>query len=559
MIPSPGQANKPANPILKKSKKPVFDQESGFYDTKVTIRLSAENNGTVYYTLDGSIPDPENSQTHKYENPLIFTKTTVIRASALEPGKFLSSPLTHTYLINENITLPVMSLLIDNKYLYDPEYGIYTAGHHTNYEQDWIRPGSVEYIKERKSQFSKNIGIKIHGNNTRSDPQKSLALYTKEKFGTKVLKYPLFAQKPFIKEIKSFVLRSGGSEWGKTLVSDGIQQTIVKDMMDIDYHAFGSSVVVFLNGKYWGLHHIREKMNTNYLVANHGVDPKNIDLLANDAEIKAGSNTDYLALKRYIKGNNLSNAGAYLNVVSKIDLTEYMNYIITQSFIGNYSIHHNIKYWKEQNTTGKWRWMLFDLDRGFRHIDDEALLYVADADETSIVFRNLLQNKTFVHAFASRYYTHLNTTFRTERVKDIIKNVRESIEPEVARHFARWPKDRRDNPVSVNTWNTSIDHLNTFAEQRAINVDTDLRRDFNLTGNVQLRIDQTPHGTVTVDDVPLPQAFSGSYFTGATVTLKATPENGYRFVRWSDGNTGQNLQITLHSNQDISAIFEANP
>ncbi len=558
MIPTPGQKNGLASNALAKSKKPDFDIESGFYTDSVTLKLSQENNGTVYYTLDGSIPFPGKSGTQKYTHPLSFTKTTVVRAAALEKEKFLSSPVTRTYLINENISLPVMSVTIDEDYLYNPEYGIYTTGNHTNYNQDWIRPGSVEYIKNGKPIFSKNVGIKIHGNNTRKYPHKSLALYTKSQFGAKLIDYPLFEQKPYIKKVKSFVLRSGGTNWGRSLIGDGIQHTIVRNMMDIDYHAYAPAVM-FLNGKYWGINSIREKMNANYLASNHGIDPKNVDLLANDAEIKNGTNTDYLALNAFVRTNDLSQDANYQHVVSKIDLKEYMNYIVTESFTGNSSIHHNIKYWKSDNPSGKWRWMLFDLDRGFVSAFDDPLQYVADNDETSIIFRNLLRNQTFVHAFASRYFTHLNTTFRVDRIENIIAREKAKVQPEVARHFHRWPKDKDGNSVSVNTWEEFMNSMKNFAQRRGDIVRAALRNDLNLTGTATLTINKPQYGSVKIDDVPLQNDFTGTYFNGATVTLEAVPDNNSTFTGWTDGITQKKRTLTLNGTVNIAPLFTAVP
>ncbi len=560
MLPTPGAKNEVATNALAKSKKPDFDHQSGFYTNSVSLKLSQENNGTVYYTLDGSIPVPGKSGTLQYTAPLSFTKTTVVRAAALEKEKFLSSPVTRTYLINEKITLPVMSVTIDEDYLYNPEYGIYTAGNHTNYNQDWIRPGSVEYIKNGKPIFSKNVGIKIHGNNTRKNSDKSLALYAKSQFGAKVINYPLFEQKPYIKKVKSFVLRSGATEWGRTLIGDGIQHTIVRNMMDIDYHAFAPAVM-FLNGKYWGISNIREKMNGDYLAANHDVDPKNVDLLANDAEIKDGTNTDYLALKAFVKANDLSQNANYRHVISKIDLKEYMNYIITESFSGNPSFNHNIKYWKTHTPEGKWRWMLFDLDRGFLSFlyENDPLQYVADNNETNIIFRNLLRNQTFIHTFASRYFTHLNTTFRPERMQNIIAQEKAKIQSEVARHFRRWPKDKKGNPVSVDSWEEFMRNFNQFAQQRGDVVRTALRSDLNLTGTATLTINKPQYGSVKIDDVPLQNDFTGTYFNGATVTLEAVPDANNTFTGWTDGVTQKKRTVTLNGTINIAPLFTAVP
>ena len=45
---------------------------------------------------------------------------------------------------------------------------------------------------------------------------------------------------------------------------------------------------------------------------------------------------------------------------------------------------------------------------------------------------------------------------------------------------------------------------------------------------------------------------AGTYEVGSTATIKATPNSGYKFVKWSDGNTNAERQITITSS-DISA------
>ena len=51
----------------------------------------------------------------------------------------------------------------------------------------------------------------------------------------------------------------------------------------------------------------------------------------------------------------------------------------------------------------------------------------------------------------------------------------------------------------------------------------------------------------------------GTYNSGATATLTATPTNGYRFVSWQDGNTQNPRSITVTGNATYTATFEAIP
>ena len=57
---------------------------------------------------------------------------------------------------------------------------------------------------------------------------------------------------------------------------------------------------------------------------------------------------------------------------------------------------------------------------------------------------------------------------------------------------------------------------------------------------------------------------AGTYEVDSTATIKATPSAGYRFVKWSDGNTNAERQITITSseisanvtNRSYTAVFE---
>ena len=53
-------------------------------------------------------------------------------------------------------------------------------------------------------------------------------------------------------------------------------------------------------------------------------------------------------------------------------------------------------------------------------------------------------------------------------------------------------------------------------------------------------------------------AMGGTYDEGTSVTITATPNDGYVFTGWSDGSTNSEISITLNSNISLSASFERN-
>ncbi|MCQ2310691.1 MAG: leucine-rich repeat protein [Paludibacteraceae bacterium] len=64
-----------------------------------------------------------------------------------------------------------------------------------------------------------------------------------------------------------------------------------------------------------------------------------------------------------------------------------------------------------------------------------------------------------------------------------------------------------------------------------------------------LSVTASENGSVNTD-------ISGQYREGETVTLTATPEQGFRFIQWSDGNTDNPRQLTITANTELVAIFE---
>lgn len=566
MSPTPASANSEATSLLVRTNKVDFSLSSGFYQEDQQVTLTSEDGGDIYYTKDGSTPT---KSSQRYTAPLSISTSTVLKTRALASNRFMSSVKSRTYLINEQTTLPVISLGVDERYLIDPKIGIYVLGtdingnpnqlnfDDPNYMQDWVRTASIEYIKENKSQFNENVGIKIHGAGSRTFEQKSLTVYARDRFGPKSINYQLFADKN-IKKFKTFLLRNAGGDHQDTMMRDALNQSIVKDDLDLDYQAYQPSVV-FVNGKYWGIFNIRETTNDDYLEGNHNVDPKNIDILYNNNIVLKGSVDAYTSTQNLIENSDFT----YEQVAQVLDIPAYIDYLISEIYVGNIDWPgRNRKYWREKKADAKWRYFFYDLDLTLQDVTHNTLEFAlgeatAPGDynrpySTTMIIK-LMNNPQFRNEFTSKFTTCLNSTFLPSKVDSVITSIKNTIEPEIARHFTRW------TPGDNSSWSSKVDYYYTYYNARNTIMSNYLNTRFNLSGEHTLNISANTNGQVTLDGITLTQAFTGTYFSGAKVTLAANAKEGYQFKRWLiDGipNDNQTIIRDITQGMTIQAEFE---
>lgn len=69
----------------------------------------------------------------------------------------------------------------------------------------------------------------------------------------------------------------------------------------------------------------------------------------------------------------------------------------------------------------------------------------------------------------------------------------------------------------------------------------------------------TGGGTVMGADINCGDDCTGSYTTGTTVTLTATPDSGSVFTGWSGDCSGDSCDLTMDSDKAVTATFDAEP
>ena len=443
------------------SYKPSASVASGIFNNSDSFKVSLNGYGNIYYTTDGSKPT---TSSKIYSSPLTIKKTTVLRIIGKENGKLRSKDETYSYIVNENHSLPVMSFAINQSDLNNVNY-------HTSLNSTVQEPVSVELLETDGTGFKIDAGLKLFGGSTRSYRKKSYEIKFKKKYGDAKLKYKVFDTVDS-SVFDSLVLRTGSQdefEYSKrVIIRDIVATSLVHDYTKVDVQAY-KPVVLYINGKYWGLYFIREKVDETF-VANHynvKTTKKDTDILRIDGEVKSGSNKKYNSMISFINNNAISNSKNYAKIKEQIDIENLCDFWIAEIWANNYDIV-NTRYFSNPNVdNGKWKFVFYDLDSGYYNIENYGFNYYTRPQGigygyfSTTLLRNLMKSSEFKKTFLERLSYNLKNTWSTKnftkKIDDVIKEIGTD---EIKRNLSRW------NVCSYSEWQSHVSNLKDFAKKR---------------------------------------------------------------------------------------------
>ena len=483
----------------------AFTHQSGFYQNSFYLDISTNDPSLkIYYTNDGSIPtyrdsvftrpilisnqsEKENalsaiSTSERWEEPKeLVCEGTVIRARAFQNTMPVSAVYSKTYFVKNKrkYNFPVISIITDSLNFFQEDSGIYIIGNNTNYSKrgrSWERLSHLEYFDVNgKSQLKQNIGIRIHGNWGRAFPQKSLRLYARSEYGSEKFNYQFFPNKE-ISSFKRLIVRAASStDWKNTLFKNELAQQLTANL-NLSHQA-SIPVIVFINGEYWGIHHLSERVDKYYLNEYYQAPKDSIDLLSNNGIIEQGNSSDFLDLINYIETYSVIENHHYQYITELIDIANFIDYNISHIFFANTDWpNNNIKFWKTQKN-GKWRWIITDCDESMSYEHYTVLGDFVNAipyhqyfpEWSTFLLHNLLQNELFKRRFRSRFEALLLNNFSTTTILREISLLKNDYASEVIGHINRWGA-----PATFFDWEEAVEGLNAFAALRPIEMKSQL-------------------------------------------------------------------------------------
>lgn len=468
---------------------PTVSLPSGLYDSPVTVELFAGEGMAIHYTLDGSTPT-RNSP--RYEAPIALEETAALRAVAASDAHLASAPMAATYVIGLEEAVPVVSLMTDRDYLFSDSMGLLVegSGETYNYLQDWEYPVQIEYFNaEGMPEINQICGFRISGESSRQNRQKAFSLFARGAYGEDLFHFNPFPNREYA-SYKSFILRASGSEGPSgTRFQDAFLSSLGLDEGILVSDA--QPALVYLNGKFWGLYNLRERLN-KYGVAQYenvidedAVDA--IDLLSETGVmVRNGSNAEYYALSRFMKNNDLNDPANLEYVLSQMDVNTYFTYVSFAMMTANTDMS-NMRFYRVPG--GKWKWAMYDLDTALWDADSTSpmRLFLRDKDAEfvncfdHIPFRALMDVPEMKARFLTRFGELLLAHFVPEELLRGIDAWAERYAPLIPYHAERWEN------TSVREWERSVETLKNTCAARPAYILSSAQSHFGLTDEEMAR------------------------------------------------------------------------
>lgn len=477
---TPGKINSTSVEI---SAMPTVETPQGTYDDVENVQVVLSGPGNIYYTTDCTKPDASDNL---YTGPITLTKTTVLRVMCQESGKLPSEVVDLTYIVNEYNALPSVSVVAEPADLWSNERGIYVDGpnigdeppyYGANYWYDWERETTLSLFELDGGGFSTKCGVKIFGGFTRSLKKKSLAFFFRDKYGAGELAYPVFGEDS-LDTYEAIILRTSGQDAFMGRMRDVVLTSLMAEYTDVPVQDY-KPVVVYINGEYWGLHYIREKLNENYVSGHYNVPKESVTVV----EFAGWNNRDYRQLVTFVLRNNMAIQENYDYVCSQIDVDNYIDLYIAQIWNANQD-NGNVKFFRIDD--GKWTWFFYDTDFALRDVDWNNVnknLTTVGLDQSDIIARTfaakMLAHPEFKDKFLKRMAWQMNTIWTEENVLNRISEIEAMILPVMERECERWD-------VYYGDWRYHVNQMQDFAKNRNKYMLIYIKNFFNLT-NAEMR------------------------------------------------------------------------
>ena len=561
--PTPNADNATTTYVSERLKAPTVSDDGKLFDAPFTISVDIPAGATLRFTTDGTTPTLTNGITSS-DGRFNVSNSVNYKFRLFAEGMIPSSVVMRSYIRRDhNYTLPIISVVTDQRYLYDDMIGVYTKGKNgrrgngeqtpANWNMNWDRPVSFQYLLPTTNTMAVNqeTDFAISGGYTRSYDVKAFKIKADRVYDNQnILNYQFFDSKPYNRN-KTIQVRHGGNDLWCRIKDAAIHEIIQRSGIDLDVMSY-QPTVHFINGVYKGLINVREPNNKDFAYANWGLSKEELEVYEQSpdsgAYMMVGS--DETLNRIYQLSATADRAQTYEQIKQLLDIDEYTNYMAAQLFLGSWDWpDNNVKAYRKIDG-GRYRFTFFDLDAAFETdgreygesgtylggnffywIDDmqyHTFDYIPDTGNRMwgeikfcTLFMNMLKNRTFRKKFIDTFCIMGGSVFEPQRVDKILTELGNRV-----RTTLSWEGTSPDYSLDV-IRNALVGRVDTKAQH----MKNYPRFQLNVNPQQVSLASDTRRATLFVNDCEVPyQQFSGKLF--APIKLKAIAPAGYKFEAW---------------------------
>ena len=483
---------------------------------------------------------------------------TAIADYEMDP-EMTNDPVLRPKIIEGLKQIPILSVVTDKDNLFSHENNEETGGIYIftgppvgdNTGNGWTRQCSAELFGGAQNHdFTIDCGLKLHGGHGRlaeKNPKHSFRLQFKEQYGAKSLKYPVFGDSE-PQKFDQLVLRchfgNSWQHWGEgnrqkaQYTRDVWARRMQRKISQIGVNAL--YVHLFLNGMYWGLYNIAERVDDTFGKEHFGGKKSDYDVIKIEEEggnhVEAGEGTldawnEMVETVYAVAGmsSDLSREAAYEKLDTLLDKDAFIDYMLINQYAGNTDWdHHNWYAIRRNNNKEGFKFLCWDSEIIFENPNENVVTKLNGYPTT--IFNMLLSNEDFTHRYVRRAKELLadDGLLGELSVVQVWDSLYNNISSALYDEAARWGDYRRDVPSGYNFTSAlyTVDDTYMAERSRLLNEYFPVR-----TGNVLSYIEKY----VNIDDFEVPDnwvilentmfsEWSGSGADAVPANKKVNPE-----------------------------------
>ena len=392
---------------------------------------------------DGEIISPISTASYIFMNSVLNQSDTptgyptewgrYTQMSGVAPADYgMDAEMTNDPVLKEKIqeglkSLPILSIVTDKDNLFSHENdeekgGIYIftgppIGDATGH--GWTRPASIELMGgDQKHDLSATCGLRLHGGHGRlaeKNPKHSFRLVFKEKYGEKTLKYPLYGEDEPSK-FDQLVLRCHfGNAWQHWTEANRQKAQYTRDvwarrMQRKMGHTAANALYVhlFLNGMYWGLYNIAERVDDQFGKNHIGGKKGDYDVIkieedgGNHIEASEGDLEAWNLMVETV--THAASPEAYAQLDTLLDVDNFIDYMLINQYGGNtdWDYHNWYAIRRHGLDSEGFRFLCWDSEIIFESENENVLGKNNGKSFPTGIFNNLLQNEDFARRYLRR-------------------------------------------------------------------------------------------------------------------------------------------------------------